>query len=118
MFEGYIAGKLANRMFEQDVFRIVKKHAFWGALIMVFPLFGLDWLIYCCILWHMYYAICKKVGCKLNIGSIFTGVLVNIIVAVVLDLVLTFIPILIGFIVYAQFYFSGKAFIETLKKMK
>ena len=50
MFEGYIAGKFANKIFEKDVFKIVKRHAFWGALIMVFPLFGFDWLIYCYIL--------------------------------------------------------------------
>lgn len=118
MFEGYIAGKLANRMYEHDVFKIVKKHAFWGALIMILPLFGLDWLIYCYILWHMYYAICQKVGVSLNFGNVIVGFIVNIIVAIVLDAILTFIPFLIGFIVYAQFYFSGKAYIETLKKMK
>lgn len=115
MLEGFIAGKFANKMFEEDVFKIVKKHALGGALIMVLPLMGLDWLIYCGILWHMYYAICKKVGTSLNISNIIVGIIVNIIVAVILDIILTFIPFLIGFIVYAQFYFSGKAYIETLK---
>lgn len=118
MFEGYIASKLANKMFEKDVFKIVKNHALGGAIVMALPLFGFDWIIYCCILWHMYYAICKKVGVSLNIGNIIVGVIVNIIVAVILDIVLTFIPLLIGFIVYAQFYFSGKAYIETLKSKK
>lgn len=51
MFEGYIAGKFANKMFEKDVFKIVKNHAMGGALIMLFPLFCLDWIIYICILW-------------------------------------------------------------------
>ena len=118
MFEGYIAGKLANKMFEKDVFKIVKNHAFWGALIMSLPLFGFDWLIFCYVLWHMYYAICRKVGVKLHIGNVIVGIIVNIIVAIVLDIILTIIPLLIGFIVYAQFYFSGKAYIETLKQMK
>ena len=118
MFEGYIAGKFANKMFEKDVFKIVKNHAMWGALIMMLPLFGLDWIIYIGILWHMYYAICKKVGVSLDFGNVIVGFIVNIIVAIVLDAVLTLIPFLIGFIVYAQFYFSGKAYIETLKKMK
>lgn len=116
MFEGLIAGKLANKMFEKDVFKIVKKHAFLGAIIMILPLFGFDWLIYCIVLWHMYYAICEKVGTKLDLSNIIVGLIVNIIVAIVLDIILTFIPFLIGFIVYAQFYFSGKAYIETLKK--
>lgn len=118
MFEGYIAGKLANKILEKDVLKIVKNHAMCGALIMVFPLFGLDWIIYIGILWHMYYAICQKVGVSLNFGNVIVGFIVNIIVAIVLDAILTFIPFLIGFIVYAQFYFSGKAYIETLKKMK
>ena len=46
------------------------------------------------------------------------GMIVNIIVGIALDIILTLIPLLIGFIVYAQFYFSGKAFIETLKKIR
>lgn len=116
MFEGFIAGKLANKMFENDVFKIVKKHASWGAIIMILPLFGFDWLIYSYILWHMYYAICEKVGTKLDISNIIVGLIVNIAVAIGLDIVLTFIPFLIGFVVYAQFYFSGKAYIETLKR--
>jgi len=115
MLEGYIANKLANNLFEKDVYKIVKRHALGGAIIMMFPLLGLDWIIYCYILWHMYYAICKKVGTSLNISNIIVGIIVNIIVAVILDIILTFIPFLIGFIVYAQFYFSGKAYIETLK---
>lgn len=32
MFEGYIAGKLANKIFEKDVIKIVKNHAKCGAL--------------------------------------------------------------------------------------
>ena len=66
----------------------------------------------------MYYAFCRKVGVKLHIGNVIVGIIVNIIVAIVLDIILTIIPLLIGFIVYAQFYFSGKAYIETLKQMK
>ena len=116
MFEGFIAGKLANKMFEKDVFKIVKKHAFIGAIVMILPLFGFDWIIYCIVLWHMYHAICEKVGTKLDLGNIIVGIIVNIIVGIGLDVILTFIPFLIGFIVYAQFYFSGKAYIETLKQ--
>ncbi len=46
MFEGYIAGKFANKMFEKEVFKIVKRHACWGALIMALPSFGLGIFIY------------------------------------------------------------------------
>ena len=116
MFEGFIAGKLANKMFENDVFKIVKKHAFWGAIIMILPLWGFDFFIYTFILWHMYYAICEKVGTKLNLGNVIVGIIVNVVITFVLDFILTIFPILIGFVVYAQFYFSGKAYIETLKR--
>ena len=118
MFEGYIAEKLANKMFEKEVFSIVKKHALCAAIVMSLPLFGIDWIIYMIILWHMYSASCEKVGTTLNISSVIVGMIVNIIVGIALDIILTLIPLLIGFIVYAQFYFSGKAFIETLKKIR
>lgn len=117
MFEGLIASKLANKMFEEDLFKIVKRHAFWGALVMLFPLFGLDWIVFIFVLWHMYNAICEKLGTSLNFSTIAVGFIVNIVIAIALDLLFTFIPFLIGFIVYAQFYFSGKAYIETLKRM-
>lgn len=117
MFEGLIANKLAGKMMEEDLYKIVKRHAFWGALVMILPLFGFDWIVFCAILWRMYNKICEHVGTTLKFSTIAAGFIVNILVAIVLDLILTFIPILIGFIVYAQFYFSGKAYIETLKRM-
>ena len=94
MFEGLIANKLANKMMEEDLYKIVKRHAFWGALVMILPLFGFDWIVFCAILWRMYNKICLHVGTTLKFSTIAAG-----------------------FIVYAQFYFSGKAYIETLKRM-
>ena len=47
MFEGLIANKLANKMMEEDLYKIVKRHAFWGALVMILPLFGFDWIVFC-----------------------------------------------------------------------
>lgn len=117
MFEGLIADKLANKMLEKDLYKIVKRHAFWGALVMVFPLFGLDWIVFTFVLWRMYNKICQHVGTTLKLSTIATGLVVNIAVGIVLDIVLTFIPVLIGFIVYLQFYLSGKAYIESLKKL-
>lgn len=32
MFEGLIVSKFANKAFEKDVFKVVKRHATWGAL--------------------------------------------------------------------------------------
>lgn len=108
-----------DKMFDNDTAKIVRSHAFWGALIMALPLFGLDWIIFCCVLWHMYSALCERAHKKFNFGSIIVGVIVNILIAIILDVALSFIPILgwlgTGFIVYLQFYFSGKSYIETIK---
>lgn len=119
-----LQGQFANygdKMFDKDTAKIVRNHAFWGALIMALPLFGLDWIIYCCILWDMYSSLCKRANKKLNINTIITGVIVNILIAIALDTVLSFVPVIgwlgTGFVVYLQFYFSGKSFIETIKQM-
>lgn len=109
-----------DQMFDKDTAKIVRRHAFWGAVIMSLPLFGLDWVIFCCILWHMYSSLCERANQKLHLGNILVGVVVNIVIAVAIDSVFSFIPVLgwlgTGFIVYLQFYFSGKSFIETIKQ--
>lgn len=116
MFEGLIASKLANKMFEKEVFKIVKKHAFWAAITAGFLSYvvGIWQLIFIYILWHMYNSICEKVGTTLNWKNILTGMIVNIIVSIVVGI----IPIANIIVVYIQIYFSGKLFIETLKKMQ
>jgi len=107
-------------MFDKDTAAIVRSHALWGAIVMALPLFGLDWIAFCCILWHMYSKLCERAHKKLNLGNVIVGIIVNIVIAVVLDLLLTFVPVIgwlgTAFIVYLQFYLSGKSFIETIKK--
>ena len=102
---------------EEELYKIVKRHAFWGALVMLLPLFGLDWIVFVAILWRMYNKLCLELGTTLKFSTIAVGFVVNIIVAIVLDIIFTIIPFLISFIVYFQFYFSGKAYIESLKRM-
>lgn len=121
MFEGYIAGKFANKMFEKDVFKIVKRHSFWGALLMMIPDFGLGTIFFIAVLWHMYSSIAHKVG--LSFSDNFwklagIGFFVNVLIALVIDVALSFFFFLEPFIIYLQFYLSGKMFIETLKKFK
>lgn len=110
-----------DKMFDKDTAKIVRKHALLGSIVMMLPLFGIDWIIFCIILWHMYSALCKRANKKLNASRIIVGIIVNIVIAVVVDLVLTLIPVIgwlgTGFIVYLQFYLSGKSFLETIKKM-
>ncbi len=120
MLQGYVAKKWGDKMFEDDIAKIVKRRAFFGALVMALPLFGLEWIVFTIILWNMYSALCEKAGTKLKFGTIATGFIVNIVIAIAVDFLFTLLPVLgwlgTGFIVYLQFYLSGKAYIETLRK--
>ncbi|MDD7604047.1 MAG: hypothetical protein SPJ71_01125 [Candidatus Limisoma sp.] len=110
-----------DKMFDKDTAKIVRKHALLASIIIMLPLFGIDWIIYCVVLWHMYSALCKRANKRLDVSRIIVGVIVNIVIAIVLDTVFTFVPIIgwlgTGLAVYLQFYFSGKSFLETIKKM-
>ncbi len=121
MFEGYIAAKFANKMFEKDVFKIVRNHAFIGCLLMSLPDFGFGTIIFIAILWHMYSKIADK--CGLSFSDNFwklagIGFVVNVVIALVLDIVFSALFFLAPFIFYVQFYLSGKMYIESLKMFK
>lgn len=122
MLQGYIAKKWGDKMFEEDMAKIVRKHAFWAAIIMIIPTFGFGLILYCYILWHMYYALCERCGTELKISTVIAGIIVNLIIAAVVNFVLAYIPVIgwlgTGFIVYLQFYLSGKSYIETLRRLK
>lgn len=118
-----LQNQLANygdKMFDKDTATIVRKHSFFGALVMALPLFGLDWIVYIGVLWHMYSSLCERANTTLHLGNVITGFLVNVVVAIAIDLVLSFFPVVgwlgTGFLVYLQFYSSGKSFWETIKK--
>ena len=52
-----LQNQLANygdKMFDKDTAKIVRRHAFWAAIILALPLFGLDVIVFAIILWHMY----------------------------------------------------------------
>ena len=52
-----LQNQLANwgdKMFEEDMARIVRNHSLWGAIMLALPLFGLEWIVFVCILWDMY----------------------------------------------------------------
>ncbi len=120
MFEGQLMAKLADPFFEKDVLKIVKSHALWGSLLMAIPDFGFGVVIYCGILWHMYYSICEKVGISFSQNAfklVGCGIVVNIAVALIMDIVLTAVFFLEPLWMYFQFYLSGKMFVEAIKKM-
>lgn len=123
MFEGKIAGFIGEKMFkdnEKEVFKSIKSHSIIGAILMMWPEYGLGIIIFGIVLWHMYSSICNKTGISFTQNFwklVGVGVFVNILVALILNIVLTVLPILSGFIVYAQFYLSGKIFYERVKKL-
>jgi len=119
--QGYVFKKVGDKMFDQDTAKIVKKHAFWGALILSLPLQVFDMIVFIIILWHMYSKLCERANTTLHIGNIIVGLIINIIIAVVIDWLLFAIPVIgwlgTGFVVYLQFYLSGKGYISTLKNV-
>ena len=94
MLQGYIAKKWGDKMFEEDMAKIVRKHAFWAAIIMTIPTFGFGLILYCYILWHMYYALCERCGTELKISTVIAGIIVNLIIAAVVNFVLAYIPVI------------------------
>ena len=89
---------------------IIAFHSGIVGALMSFPEFGFGVIIFIIVLWSMYICLCKKAGISLsqNFGCIFVlGVIVNIIVALLLNL---FLPIISGPIVAVQFYLSGIIF--------
>lgn len=66
-------------------------------------------------------SLCERCGTELKLSTVILGIIVNIVIAVTVNIVLSWFPIIgwlgTGFIVYLQFYLSGKGYIETLKKL-
>ncbi len=118
MFEGMIAAKFADKYFEKSIFKIIKRRAALGSLLMMIPDFGLGGFIYIAVLWNMYSKISDNVGISFsdNIGKLIgVGVVINIIIAFVIDFALSAVFFIEPFIVYLQFYLSGYLFVESLK---
>lgn len=101
---------------------IVNTHSILGAIAFALPLFGLDNIIYAGVLWHMYFSLCSlaKKSFNDNRAKSFIGaVIVNFIIASVIELILSFIPGvgIIGAAVTGFFSIkiSGAAYLKTLE---
>ena len=67
-----LQNQLANygdKMFDKDTAKIVRRHAFWAAIILALPLFGLDVIVFAIILWHMYSSLAQRAHKRLDTGS-------------------------------------------------
>lgn len=116
--DGYI-----NRGFTQQAQTLVNNHAIVGAIALALPLFGLDNIIYLIALWHMYVGLCdlarKSFGTNMT-KSFIGAVIVNILVASVLELacnVLPFVGGIIGgaIIGYISIKISGASYLKALE---
>lgn len=119
MLQGQFAKRVGDKMFDQDTAKIVRKHAFWATLLRLIPVIGL--FVFAFILWHMYNALCERANQKLRMKHIFVAIITNIMITIAMEFVYWLIPVLgwlgTSFMVYLQFYFSGKSFIETIRKV-
>lgn len=122
MFQSFISSKIAGKVYnDDDLLKIVKRHAFFGSLVMMIPDCGLGTIAFVIILWRMYSKICERIGMSFSSNFwklVGVGFFVNIAVALAVDILLTALFFLEPFIMYLQFYFSGKLFIESAKKIK
>lgn len=116
--DGYI-----NQGFTQQAEKLVTNHAIVGAIALALPLFGLDNIIYLIALWHMYVGLCdlarKSFGA--NMTKSFVGaVIVNVLVASVLELICNILPVAGGIIGgaiigYISIKISGASYLKALE---
>ena len=115
--------RFAEGALDKQTASAVKSRAWVGAIAMAVPLFGLEVIVYAIALWSTYTEICNISGVPFRkhfFKNVFVGLITNIIIAFVCNMLLEFIP-LAGWLGAAAFgfctiYFSGMGFIETLKK--
>lgn len=112
---------LADAGLSQQVSSCVKTRSIIAAIIMVFPLWGIEVVLYAVVLWGMYYELCRlaKVPFWKNFfTSVLGGFIVNVIVVFILNFILDFIPIggwiAAAIMGYCATLFSGCAYLEVL----
>lgn len=120
------ANKLNNvvdKGFSENAKNLVTNHAVIGGIALALPLFGVDNILYIIALWHMYYKLCdlanKSFGSN-KTKSFLGAVIVNIIVASILELACNILPfvggIIGGMIIgFASIKISGAAYLKALE---
>ena len=111
-----------DKGFSQRARKQVNRYALGGGITFALPLFGLDNIIYCVILWSMYSTL-SKMACEAYHSSrtknFVGGFIVNLLVASGIELLLSFIPVVgwIGaFLVgYLSLKVSGATYLSALE---
>ncbi|MDE7422039.1 MAG: hypothetical protein K2N35_17775 [Muribaculaceae bacterium] len=114
---------LIDRGFSDRAKSLVTNHSIIGGIALALPLMGFDNIVYLIVLWHMYYGLCELANKSFgsNKTKSFVGaIIVNLIVATVLELACNVIPvvggIIGGFIIgFASIKISGAAYLKALE---
>lgn len=120
----YAFHKGVNSAMSHNVKSCVKTRAWMAAFVLALPLYVIDVFIYVCILWNMYIALSKIAGVpfwKNFFTNFIGGFIVNIVLTLIGNIILDFIPFLgwfgMGVIGYFVIIYSGAAYIEILARL-
>ena len=116
-------GMAANSAAPEEIKSAVNSRAIIGAIVMAFPLFGLDTLIYALVLWNMYASVAHIAGIRFSgklITNVLGGFIVNIICVFILNFLMDFIVFFgwIGMAIagYCATRYSGIAYLGILEQ--
>lgn len=119
--------KTVSETLPDEIVKIIKQHAFVAVGLTILPMPGIDVAIYAISLWTMYVRINKLVGNTNLLHTISSGVITNLLAAVAVSIVSTFIDmipvagftinIFIGALQYFIIYASGCTYIESLIRL-
>ena len=107
----------ADEVLEKEIAKTVKQHAWIASLLMIFPLFGFDSILFIFVLWHMYTKICDLVHISFwdNFASTcLIAIIINFIIAFIASLLLSLIPLGDSIVAFMQIIFSGIAYLKAL----
>lgn len=116
-----MAEQVATVGLSEKVQNCVRTRSLIAAIILLIPMWGIEVILYVIVLWGMYAELCKLARVPFKLKSIISGFVTNIIIVLIVNLVLDFIPI-VGWISvavygYSTTLFSGCAYLEVLAAM-
>ncbi len=106
----------------KEIKSAIKSSALIGGIVLAIPLWGLDTIIYACVLWGMYSKVAKIAGVEFNgnlIKNIIIGFITNIVICFILNFIFDFIVVLgwIGmfFVGYLSIKYSATTYLGLLE---
>lgn len=116
-------GKAADSAAPKEIKSTVNTRGIVAGIVLAFPLFGLEAIIYAIILWGMYSKVASIAGIKFSgkiISNVLGGFIINLICVFVLNLCMDFIMFFgwIGMFIAGYFAtrYSGIAYLGILEQ--